>query len=249
MGVGALVQATPEQWAVLQALYGPSMTGATRITVVAPAGFRPTTTATLGMPPGQENLPVQRAAVEPAPAPLAKRFVFSKAGSYWLVTFDGGKPFPLPPTLGAEYLDYLLHHPSDPISAYDLEMVIRPEKAKARAKDTVQNNLDAKAVGQYLRQLDDLRGQRAEAAEDGDLATADRLDEDIDAIEAAMNQPRQAPDAGERSRGNVSKAIAAVLRRLRKGDVQEKAFAQHLNQFISPGYLWCYNQPKENRWA
>ena len=183
-------------------------------------------------------------------APLPpKRFVFSKAGGFWTVTFDGGKPFPLPPTLGVEYLDYLLHHPSEPISAYDLEMAIRPDKAKSRPKNTVQHHLDPEAIRDYLRQLDKLRAQREEATEDGDLAEAEKLDGDIVAIEAELKKNGQASDAGERSRGNVSKAIAVVLRRLRKGDAQEKAFAQHLDQFISLGYECSYNQPKEYRWA
>jgi hypothetical protein len=179
----------------------------------------------------------------------ATRNEFCKAGSFWTVTFDGGKPFPLPTTLGAEYLDYLLHHPSTPISAYDLEMTIRPEKAKARPKNSVQNNLDADAVRDYLRQIDKLRTQREEAAEDGDLANAEKLDGDIVAIESELKKNGQASDAGERSRGNVRKAVAVVLRKLRKGDAQEKAFAQHLDQFISLGYECSYNQPKGNRWA
>lgn len=174
---------------------------------------------------------------------------FCKTGSFWTVTFDGGNPFPLPPTLGAEYLDHLLHHPSEPISAHDLEMAIRPEKARSRPKNSVQSHLDADAVRDYLRQLDKLRGQREEAAEDGDLAKAEKLDGDIGAIEAELKKNGQAADTGERSRGNVSKAVAVVLRRLRKGDAQEKAFAQHLDNFISLGYECCYNQPKGNRWA
>jgi hypothetical protein len=179
----------------------------------------------------------------------AARNGFCKAGSFWTVTFDGGNPFPLPPTLGAEYLNYLLHHPSEPISAYDLEMTIRPEKAKARPKNSVQNNLDADAVREYLRQLDKLRAQREESAEDGDLAKAEKLDGDIVAIESELKKNGQASDAGERSRGNVSKAVAVVLRKLRKGDAQEKAFEQHLDRFISLGYECSYNQPKGNRWA
>jgi hypothetical protein len=174
---------------------------------------------------------------------------FCKAGSHWDVTFDGAKTFHLPHTLGAEYLNYLLHHPSEAISAYDLEMTIRPDKAKARPKDSVQNNLDADAIRDYLRQLDKLRAQREEATEDGDLAKADKLDGDIVAIENELKKNGQAPDAGERSRGNVSKAIAAVQRRLRKGDAIEKAFGQHLESFVSRGYECSYNQPQGNRWG
>ena len=180
---------------------------------------------------------------------LATGNIFCKAGSHWDVTFDGSRMFHLPHTLGAEYLNYLLHHPSQPISAYDLEMTIRPDKAKARPKDTVQNNLDGDAIQDYLRQLNALRGQRDEAAEDGDLAKVDKLDGDIEAIETELKKNGQAPDVGERSRGNVGKAVAAVQRKLRRGGDCEKALGRHIEQFVSMGYECCYNQPQEKRWG
>ena len=161
----------------------------------------------------------------------------------------GSRPFHLRDTLGAEYLHYLLHHPGEAISAYDLEMVIRPEKRAARPKDSVQRNLDGDAVRDYLRQLDRLRGQRDEAAEDGDLAAVDRLDGEMEAIESELRKNGQAPDAGERSRGNVSKAVAAVQQRLLKGDENERAFGKHLEQFISLGYECLYRQPRGNSWG
>jgi hypothetical protein len=173
---------------------------------------------------------------------------FCRAGSHWDVTFEGRKSFHLRHTLGAEYLDYLLHHPGEVISAYDLELKIRPDKAKARAKDSVQNKQDPEAIRSYLRQLEKMRAEREEAAEDGDMATVDQLDGDMEAIEAELKKNGQAPDAGERARWNVSKAIAAVLLKLRKGGEGEKAFAAHLEQFISMGYQFCYSQPQGNRW-
>ena len=181
--------------------------------------------------------------------PPAKRFVFCKAGSHWDVAFDGLTTFHLPDKLGAKYIGYFLNHANEAIAAFDLERVIRPEKAQARAKDSIQGQLDAEAVRQYLRQLDDLRGQRAEAADDGDLATADRLDEEIEAIEAALKQPGQASDAGERARVNVNKAVTAVLRHLRKGDAAEQAFGRHLEQFLSLGYECSYHQPPGISWT
>jgi uncharacterized protein YhaN len=112
----------------------------------------------------------------------------------------------------------------------------------------VQQTLDADAVRDYLRQLDRLRGRRDEAADDGDLAAVDRLDDEMEAIESELRKNGQAPDAGERSRGNVSKAVAAVQQRLLKGDESEKAFGEHLEQFISMGYECIYRQPRGNSW-
>ena len=176
------------------------------------------------------------------------RFGFRKAGSHWDVTFDGLTTFHLPDNLGAKYIGHLLHHANEPISAFDLERVVQPDKTQARAKDSVQDHLDAEAVRQYLRQLDELRRQRSEAAEDGDLAAADRLDEDIEAIESALKQPGQASDAGERARVNVNKAVTAVLRHLRKGAAAEQAFGRHLEQFLSLGYECSYHQPPGITW-
>jgi hypothetical protein len=177
------------------------------------------------------------------------KFEFRKAGSHWDVIYDGSETFHLPDKLGAKYIGYWLHHANAPIAPFDLERVIQPEKAQVRARDSIQGQLDAEAIRQYLRQLDDLRGQRAEAAEDGDLATAERLDEDIEAIEAALKQPGQASDAGERARVNVNKAVTAVLRHLRKGEAAEQAFARHLEQFLSLGYECCYHQPPGISWG
>jgi hypothetical protein len=181
--------------------------------------------------------------------PVAKANEFCRAGSHWDVTFDGGRTFHLRHSLGVEYLNYLLHHPGQPISAYDLETSIRPDKATARAIDSIQLNLDADAVRDYLRQLDQLRAQRNAAAEAGDLATAGRLDDDIAAIEHELSKNRLAPDAGERARSNVRKAIVAVQDKLRKGSDNESRFRQHLEQFVSLGYECCYHQPPEIPWA
>ena len=188
-------------------------------------------------------------AVDLGPATTAKpKFVFRKAGSHWDVVFDGSETFHLPDKLGTQYIGHFLHHANSPVSSFDAERIIQPEKAQVRAKDSVQGLLDAEAVRQYLRQLTALRGQRAEAAEDGDLATVDRLDEDIEAIEAALKQPGQASDSGERARVNINKAVTAVLRQLRKGEPAEQAFGRHLEQFLSLGYECCYHQPPGITW-
>lgn len=203
-------------------------------------GPHPTLRATLSRSTGEGNLP----SAEKGKA----RYKFSRKGSVYVVRYDGMAKFHLADKLGARYLGYWLHHANAPISAFDLERIIRPEKALVRAKDSIQGHLDAEAVRAYLRQLDALREQREEAAEDGNLARADQLDEAIAAIAAALKQPGQAADAGERARVNVNKAVTAVLRHLRKGGVAEQAFGRHLEQFLSLGYECCYHQPPGTVW-
>jgi hypothetical protein len=176
------------------------------------------------------------------------RFKFTRKGSVYVVRYDGMPKFHMAVNLGPRYIEHWLYHPNAPISSFDLERVVRPEKALVRAKDSIQGHQDAEAVRAYLRQLDLLRQQREEAAEDGNLARADQLDEDIAAIEAALRSPGKAADAGERARVNVNKAVTAVLRRLRKGGPAEQAFGRHLEQFLSLGYECCYHQPPGIIW-
>jgi hypothetical protein len=173
--------------------------------------------------------------------------VFCKAGSHWDVVFNG-ETFHLKHTHGAEYINYLLHHPNTPISAYDLETTIRPEK-RARAKETVQDALDLDAMRDYLRELDRLRAKREDASEDGDVATVDRLDGDIEALEKELRRNGRVVDSGERARCNVSKAVTAVRQKLLKGEKNEKAFGEHLQQFLDLGYECIYNQPEGRIWS
>ena len=187
-------------------------------------------------------------------APLAKdgenasSCLFQKAGSSWKVRFDGSPEFLVPDTLGARYADYLLHHPDAPISAYDLEITVTPEKA-TRPRGSRQDDLDANAKRQYLREVERLRMERDTAKAQGNETEINRLDAEIDAIEAELGRSLHASDAGERARGNVSKGIAGLLRRLNKGSKHEKAFAAHLKQCLSLGYNFRYIHPKGQRWA
>src|ERR1017187_5584999 len=60
------------------------------------------------------------------------KYVFRKPGRIWDIIFAGGRLFHLENTLGARYLDYLLHTPNDPILAFGLEVKIEPAKGEAR---------------------------------------------------------------------------------------------------------------------
>jgi hypothetical protein len=176
------------------------------------------------------------------------RFLFCKAGSYWRVVFDGCAEFLLPDTLGARYVDYLLHHPNRSISAFDLEVAIQPEKAEARSKNSFQEGADPEAARVYLRELTRLRREREEAAEDGQWTEADRLDEEIEALTWAVRGSGQAKDTGERARSNVNKALAAVRRRLAKGEKAEREFGEHIKRWVSVGYQCLYAHPPGPGW-
>jgi len=167
--------------------------------------------------------------------------IFRRAGSHWEVRFVGGPGFHLEDTVGARYLDYLLHHRGEVIAAFDLEVAIAPEKAQARARDSIQVQLDPETVRSYLRELTRLRAEREIAAEAGDVARADQLDADIVAVEEGLQaKGRHTGDAGERARNNVRKAVGAVLRRLRRGGKAERDFAAHLAECVRLGFEVMY---------
>ena len=176
-------------------------------------------------------------------------YVFRKAGQFWTVVFDGGAEFHIRDTLGAKYLANLLHHPNQGISAYDLEVAIQPGKGKARAKNSIQDDLDPQTVKSCLRELSRLRSQREQADDEGNQGESARLNDEIDTLEDSLKKKGHAEDTGERSRNNVRKAITAVCERLSKGGKNERDFLQHINHFVSTGYECIYNQPKGSIWA
>lgn len=178
----------------------------------------------------------------------APRFVFRHAGDKWIVIFDGSPEFFVNDTLGARYLDWLLHHPNREISALELEQEIAPEKAKARTRETFDDGLDGDTIRSYLRDLDRLRNLRDEAHDSADLGEVNRLDGEIEAIESELKKRGRSRDAGEKARDNVRKAIGAVRKKLAKGDRYQKAFLRHIDDMVRTGYGCEYLQPQGVVW-
>lgn len=176
------------------------------------------------------------------------RLVFYRAGDYWDVVYDGGPLFHVKDSLGARYLNYLLHHPNEVISTYDLEVAIRPEKAKARAKDSIQPTLDAEAVRACLRELTQLRSELEAAEAIGHEVERRRLEGEIEALEGMLNRRGHSADTGSRACDNVRKAIGGVVRQLGKGGQHERALATHLRRCVRLGYNVSYIHPDGSRW-
>ena len=179
----------------------------------------------------------------------APAYVFQWTGRDWKVVFAWGKPFYLPDTLGAEYVDYLLHHPNEPISAFDLEVEITPEKGEARSGNSIQPESDAQALSEYRRELPRLQAEKEHAQAARQQAEVSRLEGEIEALEGALKAGRTGADAGERARVNVRKAVAVVLAQLRKGGPVQEAFAEHLEHQLSTGYECLYSQAEGNIWS
>ena len=74
----------------------------------------------------------------------------------------GGRAFHLPNVLGARYLDYHLHRPNQPISAFDLEVAVSPEKGEAGATNSIQPESAARVLAEYREELGRLQERRKE---------------------------------------------------------------------------------------
>ena len=175
-------------------------------------------------------------------------YVFRWTGRDWEVVFGGGRAFHLPNVLGARYLDHLLHHPNEPISAFELEVAVSPEKGEARATNSIQAESDARALAQYREELRRLQAKRKELEATADADGLEHLDHEVAVLAAALNAGRGANDTGERARSNVRLAVRSVKARLEKQGQEEREFAEHLRTHLSLGYECLYRQPAGRIW-
>ncbi len=173
-------------------------------------------------------------------------YVFRKVGRHWQVVCGGGRAFRLRNTLGARYLDYLLHNPNEPIQAFDLEVQVQPEKGEARVRDSLQPESDAQALREYRQELRRLQMETAQSA--GEPEKVARLEGEIEAVKSAL-KGTGAADTGERAFDNVRKALRVVREQLRSGGPEERAFAEHLRTHLSIGFECLYTQPEGRIWG
>jgi hypothetical protein len=176
-------------------------------------------------------------------------YVFRWTGRDWEVIFGGGRAFHLPNILGARYADYLLHQPNRPISAFDLEVTVLPEKGEARARNSIQPESDARALGEYREELRRLQAKRSELAAAGDADGLERMDNEVAALEAALTDSDGAADTGKRAFDNVRKAVGALRKHLRRGGPEERTFEEHLRGQLSVGHECLYSAPDGRVWG
>jgi hypothetical protein len=166
------------------------------------------------------------------------------------VRYEGRTKFHLAITDGAKYLDVLLHQPNAVIRALELERSVKPDKAEVRDANSAQKTLDSQALRELRSELEELEAELAEAEASGQVATAERLQGEIELIKNhVVKTALLGGDSGERARNNVRKAIGRVLARLRKGGAPEQAFAKHLTESLSLGYEVVYSQPAGKIWG
>ena len=195
------------------------------------------------------RLPGSEGGASPAEAQGDPVCVFRWTGRDWQVVFDGSQPFYLEDTLAAKYLDYLLHQANQPISAFDLEVVVTPEKGQARAKDSFQPKSDDEAKRAYREDLGRKQAERKQARKAGDRRTVRALDGEIKKLRAALKGHGGMADTGERARNNIRHAIDGVKAQLGKGGRAKQAFREHLDLRLSIGLECLYSDPEGRKWA
>jgi hypothetical protein len=177
------------------------------------------------------------------------KYVFRWTGRDWEVVFGGGRAFHLPNVLGSRYMDYQLHRPNQPISAFDLEVAVSPEKGEARATNSIQPESDARALAEYREELGRLQERRKELEAAGDAHALEHLDNEVTALETALTGSDRAADTGKRAFDNVRKAVGAVRKHLRQGGREERAFEEHLRSHLSIGHECMYSAPEGRVWV
>jgi hypothetical protein len=177
------------------------------------------------------------------------KFSFREAGDHYEVVFEGRPRFTVPNTLGSKYVDYLLHNPNQPVRVLELEALIRADKKDVRAAGSTQSHQDGQTKKEVQRELLELQKELQEAEEADNPGAVGRIQQEIRALKSADKaQAGITADAGERARNNVRKAVGAVIRRLRRGNAHQKAFAAHLGQHLKLGYEVIYSRDGGDEW-
>src|ERR1700674_5045697 len=198
----------------------------------------------------------------------AQTGVFRKEGEYWTVGY-GGKSFRLKDTKGLGYLAHLIRHPTVEFHVLDLVGGIAGQhdddetgkfaRGLPRGEEDLEKAgihvaslgdagemLDDQAKVAYRRRLSDLREELEEAKEKGNVARAERAENEIDALTKELSRPvglggrnRRAASASERARQSITKTIKAVLEKIAEG---EATLGDVLSRCIKTGNF-CSYQP------
>ncbi len=194
--------------------------------------------------------------------------VFRKEGEYWTVGY-GGNAFRLKDTKGLGYLAHLIRHPAIEFHVLDLVGGIagqhdddeagRAAQGLQRGEDELEKAgihittlgdagemLDDQAKLAYRRRLSELQEELEEAKELGNVARAERAEQEIDALTKELSRAvglggrnRRAASASERARQSITKTIKAVLERIAEADSQ---LGDILSRCIKTG-TYCSYQP------
>ncbi len=191
------------------------------------------------------------------PEPAAASSVFRREGEYWTIAFEG-KAFRLRDAKGLHYLVYLLQHPGREFHVLDLVAIQRGAQAvPTRLRSTRQDDLyeggisdagpilDEQAKSSYRARFRDLEEDLNEATAWADSVRAEKVRQEMDILADQLSaavglsgRDRKAGSPAERARVNITRAVKAVLSRIRE---HHPRLAEHLDATIHTGTFCSYS--------
>jgi hypothetical protein len=210
-------------------------------------------------------------AAKPQPGTITRN-VFRKEGQYWTISFEGNT-FRLRHSKGLQYLAFLLPHPGEEFHAQRILSEVEGktlspghgEATKMKERQFLDDGLNVSPLGdagplldnqakkEYKKRLDELRKELEEAKEFHNIEQADRVQEEIEAIEDALTaafglggRARKGSDSNERARKTISKAISRTLALIKENDL---ALWRHLENALNVGLFPSYNPHPPVNWT
>ncbi len=179
--------------------------------------------------------------------------VFILQGDYWTIIYQG-KTERLKATRGLYCLACLLRHPGREFHVSDLLIRVADVPKARTAGQTVSRVggardtdpiLDAQAKAEYVRRLEELRGDLAAAKQLNDSEQASKAQEEMnliaDQIAAAVGlggRDRRTGSEAERARSAVTKRIKGAISQI---DEVMPLLGRHLAVRIKTGHFCSYN--------
>lgn len=171
--------------------------------------------------------------------PAAPRRVMRRAGPVWQLEFEGTRAT-VPHAKGLTDIARLIRSGTE-VHVLDLHGVAERSAASGELADRT-------ALNAYRRRLAELDGELARARDDADLARAELVESQREALIAELGKvtglggrPRRFVDQTERARKAVAGRIRDVIRRL---EPSAPELAAHLDRAIVTG-IRCRYQPRE----
>jgi tetratricopeptide (TPR) repeat protein len=185
---------------------------------------------------------------------------FRREGQYWTVCF-GGETFRLKDSKSLRVIAHLMRSPGHQFHARELAALDNPNQPVPHDHENVGATvstdlgdagvvLDAQAVVQYRRRLEDLRPEIEEAERCNDLGRVSLLREEAEVLTAELaagvgfrGRERRTSSHSERARLSVTKNIRGAIEKIREAN---PALGRHLANSIKTGYLCSYSPDPAN---
>lgn len=176
--------------------------------------------------------------------------VFQKQGKTWRLVFEGVTRG-VRHSNGMDYIAELLRNPNSEIHSARLRDVVAGERP--RALGSAGDVLDTEALREIKKRLDANKAEQEEAAELQDEVRQEKLQEEFDALRAAVarakglgGRKRQAASDLERARQSVSRAIHRAIRAISR---EHESLGRHLDVSLKIGDVLVYAPDRPVPWS